>query len=732
MSFQNLKRSASVLAIAAAFIFPQLPQSSLAQRSIDDTTLLDLFPDDDEQDTGLFPTDPTVPPNKRGQGPNQRPNPPGGGNNNNPRNGNIQNPRNTPARLTMNGAKVAPEFSCPLFDNRPHAELIAAIEALDKEVKASPECTDSPSAKALNDNGNTIRDSIATIRSIIESKDAAAINTTKIDQSMTAALGAVGNLGEILNNNNFLNSKCGRETMSSGKVLLALNDVINGLAPYALFAVSMNAAMAPALPFVAGGIVLTSGISAVAKMIDQNTLDMSNANHRKALLQNTCQFTKVAARVRFMQLAQSGKIETITSELQQNIRLYNAQLNPKTIELANLLSYRANKTQSIVDIEEKYNSNRTELVAIQEQITQNPDDLMVCTVGNELVNWAQDGNTFPASVFSGLELATAQGDRSQKLQTVALKAMHLNALKRISELAPKSSEDEASLKACAQATRSWIAAINQAVTFTYNVTTQSRAELEAELMRNPEYQDWKARYNLVEVEKVTITRVEKAMQELAKDNSIIDRSELAQRMVRLKSGLFGSRGSWGFGVPPVLAWINHTKRMHDQSAAAFTVDMEALRQSALSLTPAGRGEAIKFGPYGQQQLDHQMIDAGRAAAEKLESFNLTNLPLESRAHELACQQLESAWLDWSSAVDHLGAIQFFCDLIDPVLDIKMDENLVKSCRGNIRLNGTVIAKSTVNEAAGVLVRKGYKDKAMLVSAKLKSLQCPMPSVSVMN
>ncbi len=73
-------------------------------------------------------------------------------------------------------------------------------------------------------------------------------------------------------------------------------------------------------------------------MIDQNTLDMENPDHRKAVLLNTCQFTESGEKVRFMQLAQSGKIETITAELGKNIDLYKASFANPSSELTSLLS----------------------------------------------------------------------------------------------------------------------------------------------------------------------------------------------------------------------------------------------------------------------------------------------------------------------------------------------------------------------------------------------------------
>lgn len=726
MNIKNVQRCAVALVVSMGFVLP--PHAAHAQPAT--TGLL----------SDLFPSSPVG--NSVVASPGSGENGNGGGNNND-QDGNstvkplpAAKPRNpisiNNGKLSMNVAKVSTDYQCPIFENRPHAELIAAIDSINKEVSAAPECSGVPSARSLEENTKTIKESIAAIQLVMQAQDASTVNPAQIEQTMTSALGAISNIGGIINNNAFLNSKCGRQTMSTGKVLLAINDIINGFSPYALFAVSMNAALAPALPFVIGGVVASAGISAVAKMIDQKTLDMTVPEHRKAVLQNTCQYTKIATKVRFMQLAQSGKIKTITQELEKKIDLYKANFSKPSRELTNLLNYRESKSKYTLAVESQYTADRADLVAVEAQMGKDSDDLMACTLATELANWAKDGKTFPTSAFRNLESAAAQSERGVKLQSASLKALNLTSMRRIEDTSNRAYEDDAALKTCAQAGRSWIAGVRQAITLTYDLTSKSRKDLESELSQSPEYTQWKAQFNRIQTEKITITRVEKAMEELAKDTSIIDRSELDQRMRILKAGLFGSRSSWGFGKPPVLAWIDHTKRIHDQAVSGLVADMSALREGAFQLTPMGRGGAVDFGIDGVARIDYNVEYNSQVASQNLATLNISQLPVGSRENELVCQQLESAWLDWSASLDHLGAIQLFCDMIDPVLDPKVDADIVQACRGNVELNGTVLSKSVVDGAVAKLIKKGYQADAKLISQKMEELECPLPPVSVMN
>lgn len=772
MNMPALKRNSICLAIAMTMIAPHfaIAQSLPVKLPID--VGFDPLPTDGstESDTGLGSTTPTIPKTTANPDDNGgvQTGVPGGGRPNGNANGvqpqnpgmpatpGVQTPGtpakpatpgSTPGVLTPGTATTGtgktmapaiisnPDLSCTLFTNSAHKDLINAIDSLNKVVTSTAACSGNPSAKGIADNGNKIKESIDSLIKVVQATDPSQVNTASIDQTVTAALGAVGNLGDILNNNTFLNSQCGRQSMTTGKVLLAFNEVVSGLAPYALFAVSMNAALAPALPFVIGGAIATSGISALAKMFDKGSLNMDDPTTRNAVLQNTCQFTKVAQKVRFMQLAQSGKIEKITQELEKEASLYNKRFSKLSSDLSKILDYKTKWDNYYTAIQRQLDNDKADLAVINTQvITNSSDDILMCTVAQELANYAQDGRTFPSSVFNNLNVLMSQSEKSQKIQSSTMMALHNSAMKRVLHFAPLASEDEGALKSCAQAARSWMSGVVQATDLTTTILAKNQIVLENELNQYTEYRSWKTQYNIIENQKITIKRVEKAMQELAKDSSIIDRSELAQRLVILKAGLFGSRGmGWG-NKPrvPVYEWIDHTKDVHDRAISAFLTDFKSVRDQAFSITETGLGKTYIMTNSGVQYKNPVKQVRDNETADKLENLNLNTVPLGSRQHEIICQGLEASWLDWTSALDHLGSIEFFCDMIDPVLDAKMDQAVVEMCRGVTKLSGQVVSKSMVVAARELLTNKGFRENANIVSARLKELQCPMPPVSVMN
>lgn len=740
MNFKNVSRSTLNFTFSAIFTLSQIPTFAFAGAAYQQPMNMEQI----GLPTDLFPVD-NVKKEKESSAQNQQQpqesrvnipssmrqaiNPAGAGN------------QSSGNRVTMATAAVPEEYACPLFDNRPHSELMNAIDSLNKQVISNPGCKDDASAAAVSSNTETLKSSVTSIKQMTQITDPTKVNMSEIEASVTAAITATQNLGNILNNDSFLNSQCGRQTMSTGNALLALNNILNGLGPYALMAVSLNAALAPALPFVIGGIAVTSGISVATKMYKQNTLDMSKPEFRKALIQNTCQYIKVSKKVRFMELAQSGQITKITEELQNNIQAFKSRFSQPSQQLYSLLKIKDTSEKQFSATLEQITVDRMALVEVESQLAANTDDLMVCTYVRELVNSAQDDKSFPTRVVVNLEnLVKVLGD-VPTIQVTAMRSMHTASMTRITTLAKNAQTDEAALKACALTGHSWITGLRQTINTTLALVNKEQKLVDAKLSQHPEFRHWKSQYNQVKIEQVTVDRVEKALEALNQDNSIIDRSELSQRMSTLRAGLFGVSGMKVpivSGAPPVLAWLRYTKTQFDQEAAKFIAGLEKLKEGDMSFSSTGkhpRQDLVIVGlvtPFYQATPLRKEIQKNMSNASKLRNINLKNLPLGSRQNEIACQQLEGAWLNWSSSLDHLGATQMYCNMIDDALNVGIDKAIVNFCRGKVDLNGRVNATSAINEAKSTLVKKGYQAAAIMISSKIKELKCPMPAISVMN
>lgn len=724
------------------------------------------------------------------------------------------NPPGTPPPLDPNGrpmiypaCNVPPEYDCPLFENRPHDGLLQALDALSYAMSTTPECQEQASSmQYVQQNAEVIRAAVGNLQQFMDKPDTAYANVGALEQNIDVAIRAATQLGQVFGNNSLMNSRCGREVMSTGKVAIAINDILNGLAPFALMATAINPALGGAAAFaITGGSMATSAIASIVNMIEQGTVDMTNPEHRKAVLKNTCQYTKIARKIRFMQLAQSGQIQQITTELDRQIVAYKARFAQPSSQLQAQINFMNNVEAEAAMVDRQIRKDEFELRALEMQMTESArDNLYTCLIGNELVRRSlrTDIPIFPASVFTNLDLANRMstggggsttppgggfppgggtppwdnstgfpgsgtgtpapdygfpgagsppGDSTgipgeSDLQISSVKMLNDISRRRIMALEQQMlSDDQNAILTCADTTRSWVKGMRQALNLTRDIVNRQRQAVETTLSQNPEFASWRVQAQQIRAEEQTVTRVARVMQELAKDTSVIDRSELDQKLMLIKGALFGTKGAWRWGRSPIAEWLEHTLRLHGNRISSFNENIRSLQTAAFQIRMSGQLDFPMMMQMSAREDYKQAISRSQAAFN-LETINLEKVPLGSRGHELACQLMETAWLDWSGAIDHLGATEFMCDLIDGYIDNKIENGIVRFCRGEIALDGRQIRNSRIQDAKQTIINKKqymnpgyatggsrtYRDWAMLVAQKMNDLQCPLPPVSVMK
>lgn len=680
-------------------------------------------------------------------------------------------PPGTPGPVDANGrpiiysaTNVPAEYDCPLFENRPHEALNQAMDALSYAMASTPECSQQRSSiDAIHQNNNAIREAVKLLQTFMMTGGAvsqpntdpslppmpgqfpqpggATLSPQQLEQSINAAIQATSNLGQIFGNNTLLQSRCGREIMSSGKVLIALNDIVNNLAPYALLAVAVNPALGMAAKFaITGGSMATSAIASMVKMIDQGTVDMNNPEHRKAVLKNTCQFTNIARKVRFMQLAQSGQIHKISEELDKKLAVYKKFLSRKSDDLSQILAYKESIERIAGRAEFQARKDFFELSALEGQIRESQNDpLYTCLIAQQMIRNSarQDIAVFPVTIIENLRQAVELNREDQNsARIVSIRTLNDVSRKRIAALEPRVRKDDgAAIKMCADTTKSWINGLRQAIRLAQAMLNDERENVEKELSTNPEYTAWRDQYRRLQEEQGTVSRVARVMKELAKDNSVIDRSELDQRITLLKRSLFGVSGSWRLGRSPIQEWLEHTLRLHGNRISSMHQNIKQLQAAAFELSESGR---IVNHPGSYRIPDPVYFEHLRRAGKvmaNLDSITVDTIKPGTRGHEIACQTFETAWLDWSASVDHLGATEFMCDMIDSHLDNKVEKALVSFCRGQLAFDGRQVVKSRIQDAKArvaitkAISNKSYRDWAFLVSKKMNDLKCPMPGTS---
>jgi hypothetical protein len=215
----------------------------------------------------------------------------------------------------------------------------------------------------------------------------------------------------------------------------------------------------------------------------------------------------------------------------------------------------------------------------------------------------------------------------------------------------------------------------------------------------------------------------------------------------LKRALFGTPAGIPVirGVSPAQAWLMFVEEQQARSLHQFNTEMRSLVNDAQRVTRSGRmdffqrdaqgnvmrdrfGHPIRLGMMNQNQI---IIDDMRAA-EELKQITPAIAPFQSDNQKILCQRLETIWLGWAATMDHLAAQDFFCQNIRAFFDTSTESSLVEKCVGRRDLNGRVLVRSQIAEKQAQLVADGSRDKALLISKKMKELQCEMPDASILQ
>lgn len=696
-----------------------------------------------------------------------------------------------------------PDYDCPLFENRPHEALNLAIETLSSVMTMTPECQSmTGSLDSVSTNTAKLREALKVLQGYMSAPGISNVDPAQMQTNITTAITSASNLGQIFSTNSLMQSRCGREVMGTGKTLLALNDLLSNLSPYALMAAASSPNLDVATRFaITGGALATSTITSLVSMVAQGTVDMNNPEHRRAVLKNTCLFTKIARKTEFLALAQSGQIKSITSKLDEHMQNYRARFASTTPELNEQITYREGIEKYTVDVETRVQRDAFEISALESDLKEyGSDPQYVCLRAVDLAHRSIPTDNlnygtvpFPLSVISNLDtsvclvktsepeippalspttpqpafpdlstsvdpatspvtppaaatpspivkLAGEPGNcllnPAQALAAIAnpappstidsqiasLKNLNDFSRRRVLALEQKAlSDDGAAIALCATTAQSWFKGLRQISKVTSNLLNAERTKVDEILAQSPEYAAWREQKKEIKAEEQTISRVSLVLKQLENGNSVIDRSELDQRMRQLKSALFGYANSWSFKRSPILEWLNHTMRLHMNRVSSLAENIRNLQAGMIRLKAQG-----SVSTYSDFKAAPMSSPVG------LDSLNLDMIPIGTPGHRLTCQIMKTAWLDWSASIDHMGAVEFMCALIEPYLTNDVEEGLVDVCRGDQGLDGRQVGRSQIQNAKARLISdkslggKSYKEWALALSQKIQDMQCPMP------
>lgn len=656
-----------------------------------------------------------------------------------------------------------PSESCALVDNRPHQDLIAAIQNLTKVVVITPQCKDNIEMTKMNATAQALMTAAQSLQN--QWTNSAGLGTDpkalgQFQSDVTVLVQGIEAIATSVENNSLVNGACGKQMTSNADVLVALSDLVTTAAPYALMGASMGPHAAITIPFVLG----LTGAGSVAKIIktmhDQNTLDTTKAENRMAVLQNVCEFSKISQRVRFLKLAQSGQLDQVTQELslmkKSTDQVMRSQFSDRAFAIN---AIRDGEVKSMAAINSTLRQDQRDYAEASTLIgdlnSPQADATMACSTMRDLVA-NEDADSFVnRAVLNFKALIAKQVNTNLQQKTLLGTEARLKT-----QLKTKMNDESAQgLTDCANTTRSYMRTMGLLLQETQSTLNALYASMDRQLRKDSEYSAFLTKQINLQEDQKTMTKVVNVLKQLNSDNSVIDKVEMDYQMTELRRALFGKRPD-GFlnslgdlfyssnGEAPALAWLNFVDEQWNLNTTAFDTEMTSLIVDSFALTESGRRFAYPLKTWGsgvEKDPRKKALNTNHMAATEKDRYlkdvdtavKLANLtpalaPKDSGNQQTVCHRLENAWFAWAAALDQLRAQDFFCENIRSFFDTTTDPALVQRCDGQVDLSGKVLKTSGIQDRQALMVQKGFKNQALVVSGKMKELSCPVPDMSVMK
>lgn len=675
--------------------------------------------------------------------------PPGNNSNYNPGWGNI----------TLN-------YACPLVDQDSYGDLLRTLDALEQAIQNVPnDCKDDTKLSEMVALQKQMRSSANELNRIWNNPDEIENNLVPFDNELQTMIKGINFFSETLSANSLLNSSCGKDMMSSGNVLLALSDLVTGVAPFALLAASAGKsiaataqsvttaaqAMPAAVPYVLGAIGVAGVIKVINQMSKSGTLSMENYVHRQAVLKATCEYGRVATKIRYLKLAQSGQLEMLTLEVSNlnKAMLYTQQALGGS--LSEILAARKNFYKQLDEVRVQMNEDSRLLLNLKKTLGQSAtvqmgaDDNLACSLGTQMVEQHQQGK-FPLSISSNFKKLLNFGIQHDE---IVLKAKAGYYDLAISELIGSSRDvlggtfssiygNSYRIAQCSQGSRKFVTTLETILQTTEEEMSLQEQLYERDLAKTPVYKEWYSKTSILEKDRETLQRMMKTMGKASQDSTVMAGTEIAQRTENLRNILFGSpQGGWRDYIPwlplsfktksPIGDWIDHTYNMYANASGLFKESLDNLMKEITEIRINNakiqrRKKTYVYESIGILPKTTVGLYLLQFDYENFEFLSPYRFPQESPQQKVMCQRLEEIWLNWSATMDHLMAIKHVCSILAEHIDNKTGTYIVEAC-GRPSLVDGGIKKSMIVDAEKKLVELGYQNWATQVSKKLSELQC---------
>ncbi len=627
--------------------------------------------------------------------------------------------------------------SCPLIGRNNYEELFKAVDLLEKDIRKTVEGCDPKSAdlRSMLDAQSQLKASTGQLQQYWQDPALAANDSSAFANHLSQAVGSVQAITNTVGNSTLFKSACGGESPNSGKVLLRINEVLTNMAPIALLAGTLTGGVVQALPYVLGVTAVTS-IFNILSSADKDKPKMSNDDHRQLVMRAACEYTRIQQRIRYLNLMQTGKRDELAAELKFRTDQFDKSLAGKP-ELSQIVKdYRIENNQ-VDEIWKNINGYREKFrisLADFEKIPGDDHDLR-CSYLKKFAN-VNKTDEFPLHIATQIQKIE---DDNQNALRAALFDSYVSIDAQVKERLPEILNNKIRKDECSALLNKWTKNMGLVLDKAGEALLARKNRMIEKIGREKEYSKWSKEIEEVEGLKVLLEKVVQFMDIKQEPSDVVNRSELNQRMAKLKVMLFGTNdvnikyNPWAT-KSQVAAWLEHQTKLYKHQMRVFN---ESYYNLTIDSYNTFRSMNIKVKDDETTQ---------KYGFEKLSLLRPEYYQESSKRNGPVCSSLENVANNWGIAQAYIETVGLFCKVIAESIrnHPDLDPEIVSICAGKIRLDGKyaeepgwykllrtqnepstgAIYASKVNNA---LFAESYAEKNATVEAKRRAFSCTVSS-----
>lgn len=626
-------------------------------------------------------------------------------------------------------ADTKPEFRCNIFENADVIDVLSALNSLNQAVGSVSCGNKTINVQTVQDNNKKISDAIKAMNGYLQTPSTIRPeDSSAIVNNVDVAIRAANALATTFASSDLLDKDC-RGQMSTGDVALALNDVINGLTPFALMAATMTGGTA-AIPFIVGGSEITGALNSVNKIIMENAVKIRDSQVRRAVVENTCQFIRLDQKYKFLIKNREEQISQILNEITSSQSLFSANIHRLSGVTNSLVDKKNALNTAALEVENQLSAAKSQLAIDKTFIASTSDELKICQMGIQLATMTTDNISYVATMLGSVDSASTRFGASSTAQARSLKVSGQIAVKSLKDFSSKIFNIGTDFSVCAKATKSFVETIEQSAVLASQIVKSAQEKLDKDLKASPDFDQMQGQLNAINQKQLQAERITGSLDNLRQFANSFAQSEIDSELDRLRKSLFGQRVMGQNS--PVMAWFDYVQGLHKASLTKFKEGMQALRLKAYSMTKSGNNPTnVTFEGlfFNLKNVNKDWEDA-----YKFKQYDLDTLRIGSKEYNDACREMSDVWNRWVVTIDHLQAIEAFCTMIDGyIYDNRLeDRQLVQMCRGKsvspgmATYFGNQSTNATLQQLKDIIIKEQHSNWALLIKKKFDGLNCPRP------